>query len=435
MIYLKRMKGIKKIWIALFALLPSTVIAAAPFVVGGIAGLGIIAGFSIYRSAAPVDMAGAMNFFSTCWTCQLFSDVMMTMSDLLPRAYDAIGTVIIPFAVALTAIWFAWQLLSGYINAQVDNPWTITSNFARHLIKLTFVISLLAFPLPRLITGAAIEPVFNIGLALNRAVGDNARFAECIVAAAVADPSAASTAAAENGAFSPRLRHNLACELAGIHQMTALGMTAGWTMLNSAFDQKYMHKIMWDIPVFPNVLIFFAGLMILVLFLFALLPIPLYFLDVFITLTMDLIMLPLFLLGWLFSGWKIIPGGGGKSIQTIINDVVKGTVGIALVGVFVTFSVMFLNVVFGTWHGADAVGAALSANDPSILLDGLMLRNTHLVTIILMGLFIAMFMTMIPKLVNELFKINISQTTYDNVKKHLDTLWKNAQKWYAAIKK
>ncbi|MBD5388999.1 hypothetical protein HDR63_01965 [bacterium] len=429
------MRGIKKFWIALVALLPTAALGAAPFVVAGLAGLGVIAGFSIYRSNAPVDMAGALDFFSTCWTCQLFSDVMMTMSDILPNVYHSVGHVIIPFAVALTAIWFVWQLVSGYLNATVENPWTITSNFARHLIKLTFVISLLAVPLPRMITSAAIEPIFNIGLSLNRAVGDDQRFAECVVAAAVADPSAASNAAAERGAYSLRLRHNLACEIAGIHQMTGLGMTTGWTLLNMAFDQKYMHKIMWNLPIFPNLPILFGGLLILVLFFFALLPIPLYFLDIFVTLTMDLIMLPLFLLGWLFSGWKLIPGGGGKSILDIINDTVKSTVGIALVGVFLTFAIMFLNAVFGHWQGAAALATAMAQNDPTILMDGLMLHNDSLITIILMGLFIAMFMNMIPKLVNMLFKIDISQKTFDAAKKHLETIWANAKKWYAAIKK
>lgn len=429
------MTRLKKFWIVFLSFLPFGAGAVAPLVVGGIAGLGVIAGFSIYRTTAPVNMADAMNFFSTCWTCQMFSDIMATMSNLLPRAYHAIGTVIIPFTAVLTAIWFAWQLVSGYINARVDDPWTISTNFGKHLIKLTFVISLLAFPLPRLITTVAIEPIFNIGLSLNRIVAGNDKFAECVVATAIADPVTVDSQSAARGAFSPRLRHNLACELANVHQMTGLGMTVGWTMLNMAFNEKYMHKIMWNVPIFPNLPILFAGLLIMTLFFFALLPIPLYFLDVFITLSMDLIMLPLFLLGWLFGGWSIIPGGGGKSIQAIINDVVRATVGIALVGVFLTFSIMFLNSVFGNWSGASALAAAIATGDSTILMDGLMMRNDSLITIVLMGLFIAMFMSMIPALVRTLFNIEISQTTYEKTKQNLDTLWKNLKKWYGAIKK
>ena len=53
---------------------------------------------------------------------------------------------------------------------------------------------------------------------------------------------------------------------------------------------------MWDIPIFPNVPIFFAGLLVLALYFMALLPIPLYFLEIFVTLALDMVMLPLMLL-------------------------------------------------------------------------------------------------------------------------------------------
>ena len=139
--------------------------------------------------------------------------------------------------------------------------------------------------------------------------GEN-KFNECVVATALADATITDSQAADAGAFSPNLRHNLACEVGNVHQMTGLGMTVGWTMMNMAFNAQYMHKIMWDVPIFPNVPIFFCGLMIIVLFFFALLPIPIYFLEIFIKLSMDLIMLPLMLLGWLFKGWPIFPQGG-----------------------------------------------------------------------------------------------------------------------------
>lgn len=429
------MNRLKKFWIVFLSFLPFSAGAVAPFVVGAIAGVGVIAGFSIYRTTAPVNMADAMNFFSSCWSCQMFGDVMAAMSGLLPRVYSAIGGVVFPFAVVLTAVWFAWKLLSGFFNARVEQPWTLAGLFGTQLIKLTFVGALLMIPLPRLLTDVVIEPVFNIGLSLNRAVAGNDEFAKCVVATAIADPVSVSGTAASVGAFSPKLRHNLACEVANVHQMTGLGMTVGWTMLNMAFNEQYMHKILWDVPIFPNVPIFFAGLLILVLFFFALLPVPLYFLEVFIKLSMDLIMIPLMLLSWLFKGWPIFPNGG-KSIQAIVNDVVKGTAGIAMVGVFITFAVMFLNAVFGHWHGASRLVAALAQNDSRILMDGLMMRNDSLITIILMGIFIAMFMTMIPTLVKTLFaNVNIPTSFYETTKKNINIVWKNLQKWYAAIKK
>lgn len=415
--------------------LPLTAGAVAPLVIGGIAGLGVIVGFSIYRTVAPVNMADAMNFFSSCWSCQLFADIMSTMSNLLPRAYSAIGTVVIPVAAGLSAVWFAWKLFSGFLNAKIEQPWAIAGNFGTHLVKLAVVCALLMVPLPRMLSDIVITPIFNIGLSLNRAVAGNDAFAECVVATAMADPVSVDAAAASSGAFSPRMRHNLTCELANVHQMTGLGMTVGWTMLNMAFNSEYMHKIMWDVPIFPNVPIFFAGLLVLVLFLCALLPVPMYFLEIFIKLSMDLIMLPLMLLSWLFSGWPIFPNGGGN-IRSIIDDVVRATAGIAMVGVFVTFSVMFLNAVFGQWQGASRLAAALQANDSSLLMDGLMMRNDSFITIILMGIFIAMFMTSIPALVKALFaNVSIPTSFYETTKKNINIMWENLKKWYAVIKK
>lgn len=435
MIYLKAMNRLKKFWIVFLSFLPFSAGAVAPFVVGAIAGVGVIAGFSIYRTAAPVNMADALNFFTSCWSCQMFSEIMATMSGLLPRVYSAIGSVILPFSAGLMAVWFAWKLFSGFINAKIEEPWSIVSDFGTKFIKLAFVGALLAVPLPRLLTNIVIEPIFNVGLSLNRVIAGNDEFAKCVVATAVADPTAVSVDAANAGAFSPRLRHNLACEVANVHQMTGLGMTVGWTMLNMSFNEEYMHHILWDIPIFPNIPIFFSGLLILVLFFFALLPVPLYFLEVFIKLSMDLVMLPFMLMSWLFKGWAIFPNGG-RNIKTMIDDVIKATGGIALIGVFVTFAVMFLNAVFGRWQGADRLAAALAQNDSTILMDGLMMRNDSIITILLMGIFVAMFMTMIPALVKTLFaNVAVPNSFYETTKKNINIVWGNLKKWYAALKK
>lgn len=436
MIYLKTMNVLKKFWIVFLSFLPLSAGAVVPLLIGGVLGGAGILGFSIYRSMSPANMSDALSFFSSCWSCQMFSDVMLTMSNLLPVCYHAIGSVVIPFVVALCAIWFAWQVGAGFINAKVDDPWDVTGRFGVQLMKLVFVISLLLAPLPRMITTVAIEPIFSIGLSMNSIAADitgEDSFNTCVIAAAIADPTAASSDAAEHGAYSPKLRHSLACQIARVHQMTGLGMTVGWTMMNAAFDVRYHHKILWNIPIFPNVPMFFAGLLVLVLFFVALLPIPVYFLEIFIKLSMDLIMLPLMLLMWLFPNW-IFPQSGG-SIRKIIDDVIQGTLGIALTGVFLTFGIMFINSMFGNWRGASRLAAAIAQNDSRLLIDGLMMRNDSLITIIMLGLFMAMFMTMIPALIKTLFSVEISTDFYDTVKKNLNTTWSNVKKWYAQIKK
>ena len=261
-----------------------------------------------------------------------------------------------------------------------------------------------------------------------------------MIATAIADPASVSEAAAGYGAFSPKLRHQLACEVANVHQITGLGMTVGWTVMNMAFSADYQHKILSEIPVFPNVPLVLVGLLILTIYFYALLPIPLYFLEIFVKLSMDLIMLPLMLMAWMFDddAFAIFPKGG-RTIRQMIDDVIKAVVGIALTVVFLGFSVMFLNAAFGSWGGANRLQDVITNPDSraatETLMDGLLMQNDSIITVILMGIFIAMFMTMIPQLTNMLFKIQISDKYYQTAKKDIDTAWKNLKKWGDAIKK
>ena len=434
------MKLLKKFWIAFIAAMPISAGAIAPLVLGGLVAATGIVGVSIWRSLSPVNMNEAFNFFSSCWTCQMFSDIMLIMSNILPGIYKALGDIIIPMSATLLAIFIAWQLFSGFLNNKIGDASKIAGNFGTYVVRLALLVGLLLMPLPRMITSVLIEPAVTIGTSLDYIVSDNNVFSECMVATAIADPMSVSPDAAKYGAFSPNLRHQLACEVANIHQITGLGMTVGWTMLNMAFDVDYMHKIILNIPVFPNIPLFFAGMLILVLYFMALLPIPLYFLEVFIKLSMDLVMLPLMLMSWIFDdeNFAIFPKGG-QTIRTMINDCIQSVIGIGLTVVFLTFSIMFLNAAFGRWTGAQSIQELImnpdSQNATKTLLDGLMLQNNSIVTIILMGIFIAMFMTMIPQLTAKLFKVKISDKYYQTAKKDLNIIWGNLKKWGSALKK
>ena len=430
------MKAIKNFFMALFAMLPFSAWGVAPLVLGGAAiGVGII-GVSIWRTAAPVDMKSALDFFTSCWTCQIFSDVMISMSNLLPKVYAALARVIIPMAGTLLAIFVAWNLMSGFLNNKMDNASKIMGNFGTYIFRLGVLIILLMLPLPRLITNIFIEPAILIGTSFDYVISDNDKFSECMVATAIADPVSVSADASAYGAFSPKLRHQLACEVANVHQITGLGMSVGWTIMNMAFDSDYMHKILANVPIFPNVPMFFAGLLILVLYFYALLPIPLYFLEVFVKLSMDLIMLPLMLMAWMFDdeNFALFPKGE-KTIRKMIDDVITAVVGIALTVVFLTFSIMFLNAAFGSWSGANILQTAITNNDSKILIDGLVFANDSILTVVLMGIFIAMFMTMIQQLTNMLFNIKISDKYYNTAKEDIKIMWENLKKWASAIKK
>lgn len=432
------MSKLKKFFIVFLSFFPLTAAAFWPWVLAGVGTA--VAGFSIWRSVAPVDMNDALQFFSSCWTCQMFSAVMVTMSTILPRIFSEIGRVIIPMALMLTAVYFTWTIVSGFLNSKIESGWSITSKFTTHMIKLAVICAVLVLPLPRMISNVVIEPIFNIGMSVNHIVGDSDKFAECMVATTLMDDSgeikSIRTDNMPTGAFPVKLRSGLACELASVHQVTGLGMAVGWTMLNMAFSYDYMHKIMWGIPIFPNVPIFFAGLLVLVLYFMAMLPIPLYFLEIFVGLSLDFIMLPLMLVGWLFKDWKIAAAlNGGKNIQGMIDDVIKGAVGIAITVVFLIFGIMFLDTIVGNIDGLSRIATAITENDSKILMDGLLMRNDSLVTIILLGVFFAMFMTSIPALVKTLFNIQISDKFYQTAKKDFLAIRALGGKWWKTLKK
>ncbi|MDR1696880.1 MAG: hypothetical protein LBR41_01510 [Rickettsiales bacterium] len=436
----------KKLFLALFwFLIPGSCLAFAPIIVGGIAGATAILGASVFRSIAPVDTVSALQFFSQCWTCDIFGGIMSSMSDILPGAYSALGPIMITVIFSLFAIYIAWMIFSNYagISDKQQDGWGFASDFTGKLVRAGIAAALLTAPLPRIISDIMIEPMFNVGLSFGHAF-DNAvmpdnrinSFESCLVATSVLDPDSATPAAAAHGAFSPKLRHNIECQLAGVHQMTGLGMATGWTMLNMAFNHQHMYKIMWDtVPIFPNIMLFLAGAGVLALFLFALLPIAVYFLEIFIRVSLNLIMLPLVFLAWVFDGWTILPPGA-KTLKDMVNELVKDVFSVAVVGTLTGFSVVFMNAVFGETGGADTLRAAFETGDANILIDGLMMNNNSFITIVLLGIFLAMFMGQIPALAKALFKnVAIPDKMYKDMESGAKKLYDNVKKTLSNMKK
>lgn len=428
------MKKLKKFFMPLLFYFPFSAMAITPAVVAIVVGVAatVVAGFSIYRSAVPVSLSDNLAFFSSCWSCGVFSDVLRNISEFIPKIYTAIGDNMVVIATGLTFVWFVWMILWDYLKVKAElDAWKITSNFTTHIIKLAFVSSLFLFPLPRFMMNTFITPIMNIGFSYNyiaktRINPDDVNgFNACMLATALNEP-----AVAKEEAFSPRLRHNVTCQIATFHQITGLGMTLGATFAQMAFSGDYMYgpsPAGVKIPVFPNVGLFLIGIVIMLMFLWALIPIPIYFLKTFIKLSMDLVMLPFMLLGWLFSGWKNIFPVGGKTIKQMIDEVVKDTLGIALAGLLTGFAVLFLGEVIGDMDGAGALTTALQNNDSRHLMDALMLNNTSLINVIFAGLFTGMFMNAIPKLTEDLFK-GVKVPDGKDIQETLEGLLKTAKK-------
>ncbi len=430
------MKTLKKFWLGIAALFPMTSWALPGIVTGTLVTLAGLAGASMWRNISPVNTSEAYDFFTSCWTCQIFTDVMTSLSNVLPAIYSSLGRIVIPVTTGLLAVVIAWRLVSGFLNGKTEDGGKLLGNFGAYLVKLTLVVGLLLLPLPKIIGDVIITPAMTLGTSLNYIVADKNSFSECMVASAILDTTTATAQTAERGAFSPKLRHQLACEISSVHQVTGLGMTVGWTMLNMAFDSKYMYKILNGLPVFPNAQMALIGAAIIIIYLIALLPIPLYFFDIFVTLALDFAMLPLMLMSWMFDKdeFSLLPQGG-RTIRQMLEDVFKGAVGIAITVVFLGFSVMFLNALFENFGGIDVLRKSFMNNDSQILMDALVLKDSSLLLVILSGIFIAMFMTMIPQLTNALFKVQISDDYYKKAKDNINTLWGDVKKLGSSIKK
>ena len=427
------MNPLKKFWIVFLSFLPFGAGAIPLLWIAGLtAGVSLLG--ATYRHFSPVNVSDSLEFFSTCWTCDIFSNILTELSNILPELYNGLGEMIIPFAVILSAIWFTWKIADNFFNNKFNDTWNIANDFGKHLLKLGVVSALLVAPLPRMITQVVIEPIFSVGLSLNRAITFEDNFDECVITTTIADPNAIH----DNGAFSTKLRNNITCEIASIHKLTGTGMTVGWVLMNMAFDTDHMLKLLWTVPIFPNLILLALGAIIIGIFLTALLPIPLYFLEVFVKLSMDLIMLPLMLLSWLFKGWAISLKGVGTTIRAMIDNIISATLGIAVTAVFISFATMFLNAAFGQWNGMDVLIQAFNTSDSQgyeIIKNAIEMKNDSLITVLLMGIFLAMFMVSIPALVKALFNVQISTKYYDTIKNDAKTLWGGAQKIWKSLKK
>jgi hypothetical protein len=410
------MKKIKNFLVGLLFYVPFGAHAIAPLLVGALiilgAGLVTTIGTSVYRTIAPLNMNESLQFFSSCWSCHVFSGLLSSLSMFIPKIYTAIGNSIIPIAVGLTFVWFAWKILEDYIKLKpVSDAWEISGTFGTHMIKMVIFIFLLSFPLPRFMMDTFIEPIMNVGMSYNHSIRNyidpnDLTFDTCVIATTLRNQDFS-----DDDLYSSKLRNNITCQIAEFHKMTGLGMTVGFTIEQMAFDSRYAYVTLFGtgVTLLPNLAYLGFGLIVLISFIWALVPIPLYFMEVFTRMSLNILMLPFMLIEWLFNQWGIFPKGTEISIKTIITDAVKDTFGIALTGVFLGFAILFLNSLFGDMKGLPALMTSIQNNDPTIIMEALKFKDNSFIELILMGIFIGMFMNAIPNLIKILFKASNPQ--------------------------
>lgn len=96
---------------------------------------------------------------------------------------------------------------------------------------------------------------------------------------------------------------------------------------------------------------------------------------------------------------------------------------------------MFLDAIVGNVGGLSRIGTAIATGDSKILMDGLLLRNDSLITMILLGAFFMVFMTSIPALIKTIFNVGVSNKFYETAKKDFITIRSLAGKWWKTLKK
>lgn len=403
------MQKIKKIFFIsfLFSLFPAVSFA--------------LTGFANYKSYSLLTMDGAFNFFSSCWTCGIFSGIINAFSSLLNVVYLSLGEFMIYIMVLVTAVWIAYEILMSFIKAKpVASSWDYLNKFLPHLVKMAFIAGVLLLPMPRLLISTFVEPVVYVAMSYNKVVDkhfsdDNHKnsYNECLIATLIQDSQ---TPHHPDDAFSPMFRSALACHLASVHRLAGTGLTVGWTFMKEAFDVKHFYKIAF-LPVFPNLGLLLAGFLLIAVFLVVLLPVPLYILEVVINLAIDFIFLPLIFLGWLFNGNPFFIGDS-HSLKKIIENFIRGFAGISMVLIFVSFAMFFMDSILSP---ADPSGAfiqnAISQNNPDLLVEGMTLKNGSFMTLIFSGVFLAMFMFLLIKLVKTLFAEVSVPEKYLNVTK------------------
>ncbi|MDR0448906.1 MAG: hypothetical protein LBG89_00385 [Rickettsiales bacterium] len=396
---------------------PAAVVALGAAAVG-------TAGFAIYRSFSPTDTAAAFDFFSSCWTCRIFSGTTGALSDSAGVIYANLGEFVALLAIVLTPLFMAWKVLGGYLSAEPNtDAFKLGGGMGLHLVKLAFVSMLLLFPLPQLISKTAVEPVMNIALSFQDAFGEantpgSTRMDACLVASiAIENPEN------NKGIFGSGFKNKMRCSIAGLHEFTATGMTAGWLLANSAFDAKNMYKAAGMVPIFPNMGMLIMGFLLLAVYFWIIMPIALAFLEFVVKFAIDMIFLPLTLLTWLFKGnplWDT----KDEDMMSIITDIVKLAAGLGLIVVFLGFALMMTGYALSGETMAN-MGAAFMANNPDLVLN----NDSAALSLLFVGIFIAMFMTMMTELIKKLVDgANIPQDI-------LKQLGDNSAKLYAAWKK
>lgn len=420
------------------AALPVLPIAAAVAVLSAV----------VYRSFVETNTSAALDFFSSCWSCQIFGGVTNGISATAAAAYANLGEFVALLAVILTPIYFAWILMGGYLTAKPEtNMWKQTGRLGRHLVKLAFITILLMLPLPRMVSGLIVEPSFNAALSFQNVLSEaldpnDASLEACLVATAISEPVNPATPGIGGGAvgfagqsgsvgvFSPTFRHKMLCSIAQLHMLSASGMTAGWLIFNSAFDAKHMYKInikVADIPLFPNVGWILLGLMFMFVYAWMIVPIAMAFLEFIIKFAIDIIFLPMTLLGWLFANnglWKV----EDKDIMAIITDTIKTAVGVGMIAVFMTFALgMVGQLISGA--GLNDLNASFRANEAAAIIgtDGLLAGK--ITTLAFFGIFIAMFLGGMTELIKKLVSdASLPDELLKNVQANTTALYNSIKK-------
>ncbi len=278
----------------------------------------------------------AMN--ASCWTCGYILDIIDLFSGISLAIFEDLSfSMIILLGISLVG-YIVYKMFTGFFSLSAVTAQNLFKDLAPKFFATIFIIPLLLAPTPKFIYNYMIEPLMDLGSSYGTKVmtivSDSDTASYCLMQYASSD--ATNT---QNEAFSPTFRQNLICLTSQSHQINAIGLSLGTTLLMSAFKVENLH-----FGGIPNIEMGASGIILFIAYFIALIVFPLLIIGALFKLGFVLSFLPFVLFSYV-----ITRGGEGISIlNNVYKAAVKYVSEASLMMLFLPFMLSLSHIIFQT---------------------------------------------------------------------------------------
>ncbi|MDR1691480.1 MAG: hypothetical protein LBR35_01405 [Rickettsiales bacterium] len=338
--------------------------------VGGLTALSTV-------STATLELAGGniFNFlydvYSDCYTCKYVSRMIDFTVIGSNRLYEVLSPYIM-IAIPLVLIFYAvYLVLSGFFNRDNSNlnAASFYSIFGPKVFAMFFAFALLAMPTPKLLFQYIVNPALslatNIGIKLTMLGGGEDADKYYIACMAEKQPwEDEHFASADNENHFKDVQKQMTCITKQAESINATGIVIGNVLMSYAshFDYNWLFAI-------PNLGMLFSGLILTLVYSFAIYVFAFYLLEVFLYFYIFFIFMPFSIASYVLSQGKN-PIPRIKSIyDTSINKVVQAM--FTLVFLCLLLSIVQL-IAQSAWFSTNTFSdiiRALRDNDVKFIID------------------------------------------------------------------